>query len=60
MAHFVCCLWNSLEQGWEIECAPGVFVVGVFENHVFIIKENKMKAVFINISWFYESISRYT
>jgi len=29
MAHFVCCLWDSLERVWVRECAVGGFVVGV-------------------------------
>jgi len=45
MVHFVCCVWNSLEQVVRSECAAGGFVAGVCRHCVVVSRGNLMAAV---------------
>ena len=44
-AHFVCCVWNSLERVVGSECAAGGFVAGVCRHCVVVSRGNLMAAV---------------
>jgi len=55
--HFVCCVWNSLEQVLGSECASGGFVARVFRHCVVVSRGNLMAAVLRTIHFFHEVIS---
>jgi len=55
--HFVCCVWNSLEQVLGSECASGGFVARVFRHCVVVSRGNLMATVLRSIHFFHEVIS---
>ena len=56
--HFVCCVWNSLEQVLGSEGAAGGFVAGAYRHCVVVSSEKLMAAVLRTIHFFHEVFFR--